>query len=222
MIVNNRTYYISQLGVKTITILLLLFLSFQSFSQKRLTRKEKKKITYLLDSLCAEDQKYRIPILYGTMDIHKIDSMQKLDRTERIKIYKHSAKSDSLKSFRDSLFNLMSQNDPSHFKFAIQLIDSIGFPSFYKHEFRFLLVLEHSIPDNPTYLDTLKQLMFEKKVSPWDYSMIYDRYRHITGEKLVYYTRKKYKGMPCNVCCEANKARKEIGIKKMMKCDCDD
>jgi len=217
------TYFMTSIVKYGIKILILSFSicsSFQSIGQTKPPKKEKKKIISQIDSVFKVDQKYRIPILYGTMDQHKIDSMSKLPREEINKIRQHAV-CPELTSFRDSLFTLMSQDDVTNFNFITSLIDSIGYPSFHKQKWKFLIVIEHSLVYNPQYIDTLRKFVNEQHISPYDYTTIYDRYRHVSGEPLVYYTRRKYKNISCNVCREANKAREEIGMKTMLKCYCD-
>ena len=183
---------IKQYGIKGLIGLILLFNSCQTFSQNKLTRKEKKRISHQLDSLSIADQKYRIPILYGTTNQHEIDSMQQLPIDKRRKIYAYAAKSPELSIFRDSLFMLMEKEDKKNYDMVKAIINRYGFPTFYKKDYNILLIIEHSILYDPSYLDTLRQFMFDKKITPWNYAKIYDRYLMLRGNKLLYYTRGKY------------------------------
>lgn len=213
--------HIQQHGFRVAFFLVIIFSSIYANGNNRLTRREKKQVSRLLDSVCVEDQLYRIPILYGTLDRVKIDSMKQLSREEKMIVFRNSARNRDLEVFRDSLFNLMDQADKKNYQFVKEIISDYGYPSFYKDSDNVLLIIEHSIVYDRNYLDTLRQFVEAKKISPWDYAKIYDRYLMLNGDKLMYFTRGKYNSIQSKEeCLKANVAREELGVKDMLNCKC--
>ncbi len=219
---NVITILTQQLGNKLIVCFFILFISNSIFGQQKPNRKDKKNIIQQLDSIFMEDQKYRIPWLYGTLNPNKLDSIKKISQQERNVLTMKSIRDTSLKSFRDSLTILFERIDSSNMILITNIINKYGYPLYYNQTY-LLVLIEHSIKRHPELLPLLKKIVIKKKISSLHYSQIHDKYLFFNNKELLYYTYnpKQLKVTSVN-CHKANKARKEIGIKKMLKCECDD
>lgn len=222
--------HIQRFGVKCLCFLLLFNLSLCANSQTELTIHIKDSLKYTINKLYQDDQKYRWVVMLGEENIHKLDSLKKLPSQELKKriIAAMENKIGLSQEKKDSIWRKQLIIDTINTISLKSIINKYGYPDFYNEPFEISTILLHS-PDSfldSIFLEKLKMEVIKKKMGAYDYALVYDKAcskkegaeRYYVIEHYDSITNQNHIHIPTDI-ERTNKARKEIGLKKLHRRD---
>lgn len=201
---------------KHLTIFFFLSVSMLGFTQE-LTQAQKDSIKTVLDRMSEEDQRPRLQLSFGELDMKKIDSLDKiLSPKEERELYKKVEKGEVEfgKKIADSLRLDMMRIDSINQVKLLEIIKRYGFPSFKRvgttaGDFMTIHMLGEENFDE--LLPVFQKEVEKGNMSGHCYASWYDRCQIVMNKKQLYgeYDQK-------NICVEnlkeTNKERKKIGL----------
>ena len=207
---------------------IMLCLCIRVFSQEtppKLSKHEKDSLHNEIETMLANDQKYRWMIMYGELDGQKLEAFKKMDEAAKWQRMTDVQK-DKIgisKTQKDSLWQLQSQIDSVNFLKLSGIITKYGFPHKYVEEYKATSILLHADPQLMTD-NFFRMLIAEVKfgnLSPIGYAGVYDRVQLDRKLPELYYVSNYYdsttgtsKPKPPLDLDKTNKAREEIGLGK--------
>ena len=177
-----------------------------------------------MDSISVDDQKYRLQLMLGELDKHKLDSLNKLpfnsfwDRVNKV----GRKEVGFSRQISDSLWNIQNRLDSLNAIKFIEIINKYGYPSYKRTKsYTSSTISLHLI--GKLYFDRLLPLFTseqQKGNMPSDeFARWFDRNNLVSGKKQLFGEyNSKY---PCvdNI-IETNSERKKIGLKPLKKNNC--
>ncbi len=206
---------------------ILLLLCIHAFAQvhPKLSKHEKDSLRNEIETMLANDQKYRWMIMYGELDEQKLADFKKMDEAAKWQRMKDVLK-DKVgisKAQKDSLWKFQSQIDSINFLELSAIITKYGFPHKYIEEYKATSMLLHADPQLTTddFFNMLKGEVKCGNLSPMEYAGVYDRIQLDRKLPELYYvsdyydtaTGKSKPKTPIDL-DKTNKAREEIGLEK--------
>lgn len=212
------------------TVYILLFatitVSAQHTGHLRLTKALKDSLRNEIETMLANDQRYRRMIMYGETDETKLAAIIKQEANEQFKRMKDVSdnKAGISVHVKDSLWQLQSAIDSANFIKMSGIIYKYGFPKKYVAAYKVSAILLHSSPHFMTmdFFNILKEEVINGNMPGIEYATIYDKTRLNNKLPELYYviehfdpkTNTSVIGKPRDI--EAtNRAREEIGLKKI-------
>ena len=204
------------------TILLLSF--FTIVYGQKLDKSTRILLKSKMDSISVDDQKYRLQLMLGELDKHKLDSLNKLpfnsfwDRVNKV----GRKEVGFSRQISDSLWNIQNRLDSLNAIKFIEIINKYGYPSYKRTKsYTSSTISLHLI--GKLYFDRLLPLFTseqQKGNMPSDeFARWFDRNNLVSGKKQLFGEyNSKY---PCvdNI-IETNSERKKIGLKPLKKNNC--
>ena len=204
------------------TILLLSF--FTIVYGQKLDKSTRILLKSKMDSISVDDQKYRLQLMLGELDKHKLDSLNKLpfnafwDRVNKV----GRKEVGFSRQISDSLWNIQNRLDSLNANKFIEIINKYGYPSYKRTKsYTSSTISLHLI--GKLYFDRLLPLFTseqQKGNMPSDeFARWFDRNNLVSGKKQLFGEyNSKY---PCvdNI-IETNSERKKIGLKPLKKNNC--
>ncbi|PQJ09662.1 hypothetical protein CJD36_017150 [Flavipsychrobacter stenotrophus] len=179
-----------------------------------------------IDIMVANDQKYRWMLMYGETDGQKLKvlrSMSKQDQSVRMQ-QARANKVGITQAVKDSLWKLQVHIDSENFSRLSSILYKYGVP----HSImpgHVSIILDHT-PDMITdgLLALLKQEVQDKHFPRFEYAVIYDGLQNYRKLPELYHVTKYYSTTTKTAAIKqpedleaTNKARKEIGLKRLKK-----
>lgn len=201
-----------------------MFLTYSLGYAQELNKKMQIHICKQLDTLLVMDQKYRSMIMYGELNKHKIDSIEKLPKDtfwEHVKQAREGEIGISKKA-KDSLLVLQNSLDTLVMNKLEAIILKYGYPSYNRTRF---------LNTNIFVLHLIGELNFKRfyplfnielakgNMPPEDYAMWYDRNQLGLNKKQLY--GEYNSACPCVEDLDVtNIARLKIGLRPLRKNTC--
>ena len=203
---------------------ILLFSFFTIVYGQKLDKSTRILLKSKMDSISVDDQKYRLQLMLGELDKHKLDSLNKLpfnsfwDRVNKV----GRKEVGFSRQISDSLWNIQNRLDSLNAIKFIEIINKYGYPSYKRTKsYTSSTISLHLI--GKLYFDRLLPLFTseqQKGNMPSDeFARWFDRNNLVSGKKQLFGEyNSKY---PCvdNI-IETNSERKKIGLKPLKKNNC--
>lgn len=207
----------------------LLFCHFESIAQHvarvKPTKVQKDSLKNELNSIIASDQQYRIMIAFGEMEETKLAEMQQMEINSKMKRMSDARSNKvGIPQFqKDSLWNLQNEIDSINFRKLSGIIYRFGFPNGYIDPIEVSTILLHTgalLTDD--FFQMLMQEVKNRNLPGLEYATIYDRTQLERKLPELYYVIDHYDSVTKTFTFRkpldfeaTNKARKEIGLKKI-------
>ena len=200
--------------------------SAQPATHMPLTKALKDSLRQEIETMVANDQRYRWILMFAETDERKLADLKKLPQNEQSKRIKDVLDHKIRLSARvnDSLGQLQDAIDSANFTEVCGIIYKYGYPKKYVDVAKVSVLLMHANPRWMTsdIFKTLKEEVINGNMPAFEYATIYDRTQ--LGLKLpeLYYVMEHYDaktgtsaiGKPLDIDA-TNKAREEIGLKRI-------
>ncbi len=209
---------------------IFLFFSTLSNAQEKIhfkiTKDIKDSLRKEIEIMCVNDQKFRWQIMLGEIDSAKLANLRNLDelaqRQRMVDVMKDRVGITKLQ--KDSLWVLQTFIDSTNFMRLSGIISNYGFPKKYIEIWKVSTILFHNSPTlmNEDFFKILKEEVSVGNLLGMEYAIMYDRVQNENHKPELYYVNKHYNSTtkttiirkPIDLIA-TNKARKEIGLKKL-------
>ncbi len=198
----------------------------QGVKRTQLSKAEKERLTTELETLCANDQKYRWMLTFGELDEQKVQAFRKMDQKEQFTRMKavQQNKAGISQSQKDSLWRLQAQIDSVNFTRVSEIISNYGYPQKWEDADNISTILLHSplhMVDDRLFEMLLREVK-EGNMPGMDYATMYDKIQIERKLPELYYVTEHFDaatktfaiGKPADLAA-TNRARQEIGLKKI-------
>ncbi len=221
---------LQQFGIKCLCFAILFNLSLYANSQTRLTKYIKDSLALVINKLYLDDQKYRWIVMLGEENPYKLDSLKDLNQQDLNKriIAAMENKAGLLQEKKDSIWRKQLIIDTTNTILLKNIINKYGYPDFYKEPIEISTILLHSpyLFLDSAFFEKLKRGGVSKKIGAYDYALIYDKICLKKGNPERYFVIEHYDSITNQTHIQkpidlelTNKARKEIGLKKLQRRD---
>lgn len=179
-----------------------------------------------IDMMVAADQKYRWMLMYGETDEQKLKELRGMSEQDR-SVRMQQARANKVgisQPIKDSLWKLQEHIDSANFSRLSSILYKYGVPpSIMPGDVS--LIFDHT-PDMITddLLALLKQEVQDKHFPGFEYAVIYDGLQNYRKLPELYHVTKYYSTTTKTAAIKqpenleaTNKARKEIGLKRLKK-----
>ena len=218
--------------IKTSSLLFSLWLTFhgvnshaQEIHHIRPNKVQKDSLKNQINTMLADDQKYRWMLMYGATDEQEIKAFKAMDDTAKWKRFQdvldHKAGISVAKL--DSIWKLQAAIDSANFLKVMAITKMFGFPHKYVESYKATAILCHAAEGywNDDFFRTLKDEVLLGNIEPDVYAGLYDNIQWKMHRQELYFVNLQYHkttktsdhGTPPDLEL-TNKARAEIGLKK--------
>ena len=174
------------------------------------------------------DQKYRWMIMLGELDENKLKELKTLNDNDKSTRFRNvlDNKTGISQFQKDSLGLLQSEIDNTNFTNLSNIIHKYGYPKKYIKSYKISTIFLHSDPHlmSDSFLNVLFDEVKNKNMPALDYAIIYDKVQLENKYPERYYVLEHFNPLTHTSECNkpgdiavTNKARKEIGLKKIRK-----
>lgn len=213
-----------------ITLIAFQLLSAASFAQNashiQLTKRQCDSLKKEIDIMVANDQKYRWMLTYGETDPQKLKEIRAMDeQSKAVRMQQARANKVGIsQAKKDSLSRLQSEIDSVNFSKMSGIIYKYGVPECLEAYKVSLFFIHCSDLISDDFLSLLKQEVKDKHYPGLEYATIYDDVQTYRKLPELYYVSEYYNTttktsaskVPLDLAA-TNKARKEIGLKRLKK-----
>ena len=200
--------------------------SAQNAAHTPLTKALKDSLRNKIETMLANDQKYRWMIMFGETDENKLAELRKRNEADQFKRMKdvRDNKVGISQYAKDSLWQLQGALDSANFIAMAGIIYKYGYPKKYIEAYKVSAIFLHASIHlmTPDFFKTLKEEVLNGNMPGMEYATIYDKQQVNNKLPELYYVLEHFDtktntsaiGHPKDL--EAtNKAREEVGLKKL-------